>query len=77
MRRESDTAWPGLRDRVVRWLGSLRSYRNFWPLLRRALFPVDNREKRRLKRHKVRADQEKIEHPRADTSALQRPVYVA
>ena len=39
--------------------------------------PADSREKRRLKRDKVRADQEKIEHPHADTSVPQRPIYVA
>lgn len=39
--------------------------------------PVDSREKRRIKRDKVRADQEKIEHPRADTPVPQRPIYVA
>ena len=39
--------------------------------------PVDNREKRRMKRDKVRADQEKIEHPHTDTSVPQRPIYVA
>ena len=39
--------------------------------------PVDSRGKRRMKRDKVRADQEKIEHPHADTSVPQRPIYVA
>jgi OTU domain-containing protein 3 len=39
--------------------------------------PVDNREKRRMKRDKVRADQEKIGHLPMDTSAPQRPIYVA
>lgn len=39
--------------------------------------PVDSREKRRMKREKVRADQGRIEHPDADTSVPQRPIYVA
>ena len=38
---------------------------------------VDSREKRRMKRDKLRADQEKIEHPHSDTSVSQRPIYVA
>ena len=38
-RCESDTTWPCLRDRVVRWLGSLRDRRNLGPLLRRPPFP--------------------------------------
>lgn len=38
--------------------------------------PIDSREKRRMKRDKVRADQEKIEHG-IDTSVPQRPIYVA
>jgi OTU domain-containing protein 3 len=39
--------------------------------------PVDSREKRRMKRDKVRADQEKIEHPHTDASVPPRPIYVA
>ena len=39
--------------------------------------PVDSREKRRMKRDKVRADQEKIEYPHIDTSVPHRPIYVA
>lgn len=40
--------------------------------------PIDSRERRRMKRDKVRADQaEKIEHPYMDTSVPQRPIYVA
>ena len=39
--------------------------------------PVDSREKRRMKRDKVRADQAKIGHPHADSSVLQKPIYVA
>ena len=38
---------------------------------------VDSREKRRMKRDKVRADQEKIEHLLMETSVPQRPIYVA
>jgi hypothetical protein len=38
-RRESDTTRLGLRDRVVRRLGSLRDRRHFGPLFRRASFP--------------------------------------
>ena len=38
---------------------------------------VDGREKRRMKRDKVRADQEKIEHHHMDTPVPQRPIYVA
>ena len=47
------------------------------PSLEEPSSPVDSREKRRLKRDKVRADQEKIEHPHADTPVPQRPIYVA
>ena len=39
--------------------------------------PVDSREKRRIKRDKIRADQEKIEHLDTDTSVPQKPIYVA
>ena len=39
--------------------------------------PVDSREKRRMKRDKVRADQAKIGHPYADSSVPQKPIYVA
>ena len=39
--------------------------------------PIDSREKRRMKRDKVRADQEKIEHVHMDTPVPQRPIYVA
>ena len=38
---------------------------------------VDSREKRRMKRDKLRADQEKIEHPHMEIPAAQRPIYVA
>lgn len=39
--------------------------------------PADSREKRRMKREKVRADQDNTEHAHTDTSVPQRPIYVA
>lgn len=47
------------------------------PSLEEPPSPVDSREKRRMKRDKVRADQEKTEHLHIDASVPQRPIYVA
>ena len=77
-RRDVKVIQPGL-VYVIEWFAGWdpSEITTSLPSLETPSSPIANREKRRVKRDKVRADQEKIERLHVDMSGPQRSIYVA